>query len=172
MDSHLTSELTLIAGLRLEQWDAQYSDSNLENIDTDELLTGGKIGLNYQEATNRLYYVTLSKGYKPGGVNANSSLSPEDKEYQTETLWNLDAGLNSSHFENKIKSRLNLFYGKRKDQQVKNSKLIPHGDGSTEFVDFLDNAAEGTYYGLESEINYYPNDSLHLYTSLGLSSES
>jgi outer membrane receptor protein involved in Fe transport len=168
LDSHLTSELTLIAGLRLEQWDAQYSDSNLENIDTDELLTGGKIGLNYQEATNRLYYVTLSKGYKPGGVNANSSLSPEDKEYQTETLWNLDAGLNSSHFDNKIKSRLNLFYGKRKDQQVKNSKLIPHGDGSTEFVDFLDNAAEGTYYGLESEINYYPNDSLHLYTSLGL----
>ncbi len=168
LDSHITSELTLIAGLRLEQWDAQYSDSNLENIDTDELLTGGKIGLNYQEAVNRLYYVTLSKGYKPGGVNANSSLSPEDKEYQTETLWNVDAGLNSSHFDNKIKSRLNLFYGKRKDQQVKNSKLIPHGDGSTEFVDFLDNAAEGTYYGLESEINYYPNDSLHLYTSLGL----
>ena len=161
LDSHITSELTLIAGLRLEQWDAQYSDSNLENIDTDELLTGGKIGLNYQEAVNRLYYVTLSKGYKPGGVN-------EDKEYQTETLWNVDAGLNSSHFDNKIKSRLNLFYGKRKDQQVKNSKLIPHGDGSTEFVDFLDNAAEGTYYGLESEINYYPNDNLHLYTSLGL----
>jgi len=168
LNSHLTSKLTLITGLRLEYWEAQYSDSTLENIDTDELLTGGKIGLNYQDASNRLYYVTLSKGYKPGGVNANSSLTPEEKEYQTETLWNVDVGLNSNHFGNKVKSRLNLFYGKRKDQQTKDSKLISHDDGSTEFVDYLDNAAEGTYYGLESQIDYYPNDSFHLYSSLGL----
>jgi len=62
LDSHITSELTLIAGLRLEQWDAQYSDSNLENIDTDELLTGGKIGLNYQEAVNDSLHLYTSLG--------------------------------------------------------------------------------------------------------------
>jgi len=168
LDTHFTDKLTLVAGLRLEQWEAEYSDSENVNIDTDEVLSGGKLGLNYQADTDRLYYLTLSKGYKPGGVNSDYRLTPEAKEYQTENLWNLDAGVNSSHFNNTVKSRLNLFYGKRKDQQVKSSVVQTRTDGSTEFIDYLANAAEGTYYGLESQIDYYPQDALHLYTSLGL----
>ncbi len=168
LDTHFTDKITFVAGLRLEQWEAEYSDSENVNIDTDEFLSGGKIGLNYQSAVNRLYYVTLSKGYKPGGVNSDYRLTAEAKEYETENLWNLDVGLNSSHFNNTLKSRLNLFYGKRKDQQVKSSVVQTRTDGSTEFIDYLANAAEGTYYGLESQIDYYPQDALHLYTSLGL----
>lgn len=168
LDTHFTDKLTMVAGLRLEQWESEYSDSENVNIDTDEVLSGGKLGLNYQAETNRLYYVTLSKGYKPGGVNADYRLTPEQKEYQTENLWNLDVGLNSSHFNNTLKSRLNLFYGKRKDQQVKSSVVRIRPDLSTEFIDYLANAAEGTYYGLESQLDYYPQDALHLYTSLGL----
>ena len=167
LDTHFTDKLTLITGLRIEQWDSEYSDSENINIDADELLTGGKIGLNYKQFDNRLYYLTLSKGYKPGGVNADSSLSVEAKEYQTETLWNLDAGLNSSHFDNQMKSRLNLFYGKRNDQQVKSSK-VEYVGLAPDFIDYIANAAEGTYYGLESQVDYYPNDTLHLYTRLGL----
>ncbi len=60
-------------------------------------------------------------------------------------------------------SRFNLFYGKRKDQQVKT-----YIEASRSFTDFLDNAAKGTYYGLESQLDFYPNESLHLFTSLGL----
>jgi len=168
LDTHFTDKLTMVTGLRLENWEAQYSDSVNVNIDTDELLSGGKFGLNYQAQANRLYYVTLSKGYKPGGVNADYRLSADAKTYQTENLWNLDAGINSSHFNNTVKSRLNLFYGKRKDQQVKSSVVNRRADGSTEFIDYLTNAAEGTYYGLESQIDYYPIDDLHLYTSIGL----
>ena len=168
LDTHLTDKLTLVAGLRVEKWEAEYSDSENENIDTDEVLSGGKLGLNYQADTDSLYYITLSKGYKPGGVNADYRLAPNAKEYQTENIWNVDAGVNSSHFNNTLKSRLNLFYGKRKDQQVKSSVLEHRPDGSTGFIDYLANAAEGTYYGLESQIDYYPNDSLYLYASLGL----
>ncbi|NOR54726.1 MAG: TonB-dependent receptor [Sulfurovum sp.] len=168
LDTHFTDKLTLVTGLRLEQWDSEYTDSDLVAIDTDEFLTGGKVGLNYQAADNRLFYVTLAKGYKPGGVNADTRLNIAEKQYETETLWNLDLGLNSSHFDNKVKSRLNLFYGKRKDQQVKDSFVIDRADGSTEFVDYLSNAAEGSYYGLESQIDYTPLENLHLFTSIGL----
>ena len=131
-------------------------------------LTGGKLGLNYQANSDMLYYVTISKGYKPGGVNADYRLSSNAKTYETENLWNLDAGLNSSYFNNKVKSRLNLFYGKRKDQQVKSSVVDKRTDGSVEFIDYLTNAAEGTYYGLESQIDYYFVENLHMYTSVGL----
>ncbi|HIQ46573.1 MAG TPA: TonB-dependent receptor [Sulfurovum sp.] len=168
LDTHFTDKLTLVTGLRLEQWDLQYTDTDLVNIDTNEFLTGGKVGLNYQESDNRLFYVTLAKGYKPGGVNADTRLNNTEKKYETETLWNIDLGLNSSHFNNKVKSRLNFFYGKRKDQQVKDSFVITRGDGSTEFVDYLSNAAEGSYYGVESQIDYFPLESLHLFTSFGL----
>lgn len=168
LDTHFTDQLTMIAGLRLEQWDATYSDSENVNTDTDELLSGGKLGFNYQADVNRLYYVTLSKGYKPGGVNSDYRLTADEREYQTENLWNLDIGVNSSHFNDTVKSRLNLFYGKRKDQQVKSSVTNVRPDNSVEFIDYLANAAEGTYYGLESQIDYYPQDALHLYGSLGL----
>ncbi|HEY9128314.1 MAG TPA: TonB-dependent receptor, partial [Sulfurovum sp.] len=168
LDTHLTDQLTMIAGLRLEQWDAAYSDSEGVINDTDELLGGGKLGLNYQADVNRLYYVTLSKGYKPGGVNSDYRLTADEREYQTENLWNLDVGVNSSHLNDTLKSRLNLFYGKRKDQQVKSSVVNVRDDDSIEWIDYLANAAEGTYYGLESQIDYYPQDTLHLYAGLGL----
>ena len=161
LDTHFTNKLTLITGLRIEQWDSEYSDSEMVNINTDELLTGGKIGLNYQAASDRLYYVSLSKGYKPGGVNADNSLSPEAKEYQTETLWNLDAGLNSSHFNNSVKSRLNLFYGKRKDQQVKSSK-VEYVGLAPDFIDYIANAEKGTYYGLETHFRLCSNGYIYI----------
>ncbi len=164
LDSKIAPKLTLTTGLRVEKWEVDYTDSDDVIINTDENLYGGKIGLQYQQDKNYLYYVNLSRGYKPGGVNASDVPSLEYKKYQTETLWNVDAGLNSSHFDNKIKSRLNLFYGKRKDQQVK----IYDPSGPQEWTDYLSNAAEGHYYGVEAELNYTPNDNVQLYASLGL----
>ncbi|CAA6819288.1 MAG: TonB-dependent receptor [uncultured Sulfurovum sp.] len=168
LDSKITDKFTLITGLRVEKWKANYTDSDAVAINTSETLLGGKIGLNYEANEDTLIYTTLSKGYKPGGVNADNSLTATEKEYSTEGLWNLDLGVNSSHMENTLTSRLNLFYGKRDDQQVKSSNTQLRADGSTDFIDFTSNAAKGSYYGLESELNYYPNDTLHLFTSVGL----
>ncbi|MEA1953720.1 MAG: TonB-dependent receptor [Campylobacterota bacterium] len=160
LDTAITKKLTLISALRVENWKADYSNSIGETLKKDELLTGGKLGLNYQYNDKQLYYVSLAKGYKPGGVNAEDVPT---KDYETETLWNLEAGLNSSHFNDTLKNRLNIFYGKRKDQQVK----LYEGD-AVDFRNYLSNAEEGSYYGLESQLDYYPNDSLHLYSSIGL----
>ena len=168
LDNAINDKLTLVTGLRVEKWEANYRDSAAVQIDTDEVLEGGKVGLNYQKDDNTLIYTTLSKGYKPGGVNADDSLNANAKEYKTEALWNLDAGINSSHLNNRLTSRLNLFYGKRDDQQVKSSVVQVRDDGSTQYTDYLANAAEGTYYGLESELNYYPDEHLHLYSNIGI----
>lgn len=168
MDSALTDKFTLITGLRVEKWSAKYSDSDALNINTDETLAGGKVGVKYQQDDDTLFYTTLSKGYKPGGVNADNALSAEVRDYKTETLWNLDAGVNSSHFDSKVTSRLNFFYGERRDQQVKSSVVQIRDDGSTDYTDYLANAAKGSYYGVESELNYYPTDNLHLFSSIGL----
>ena len=166
LDTYFTNKLTLISGLRVEKWESDYNDSASINIDTNEVLFGGKFGLNYQATENSLYYTTLSKGYKPGGVNSVSRLALNQKEYETETLWNLDLGVNNSHFDDIVKSRLNFFYGKRKDQQVKDylDRINPWDS----WDEYLTNGGESTYYGLESQLDYYPNDVLHLHSSLGL----
>lgn len=164
----LSEKLTFIVGMRIEKWDAEFVDSDAMLIDTDETLLGGKLGLTYHQDVNNLHYVTLSKGYKPGGINADNSLSDNQREFKTEHLWNLDIGRTSSHFNGALKSRVNLFYGLREDQQVKSSVVQVREDASTDFTDYLANAAKGKYYGLESQVDYYANDDLHLFLSLGL----
>jgi len=163
LDTHLSDKLTIISGLRVEKWDMEYSDSNNVAIENDEVMVGGKLGVNYQASQNALYYVTLSRGYKPGGVNAGTTLAAADKTFATETLWNVDLGVNTSYYDNTLTSRFNLFYGKRKDIQIKLYQEDEHS-----FTDYLGNAAQGSYYGLESQLDYYVNDALHVYSSIGL----
>ena len=168
LDSVIAEKLTLTTGLRVEKWEAAFSDSDALGIDTDEVLVGGKIGLSYQQDEKNLHYITLSKGYKPGGVNADNSLSLEARDFKTEHLWNLDVGRTFSALEGSLVSRVNFFYGQRRDQQVKSSFVEVREDASTNFVDYLANAAKSSYYGAEAQLDYYANDNLHLFTSLGL----
>ena len=168
LDSNLTNKLILTTALRIENWEAKFEDNDSLNIDTDEILIGGKIGLSYQEDENNLYYATLSKGYKPGGVNPDNSLSNDARDFKTEHLWNIDLGKNFSYFENKLNNRINFFYGLREDQQVKSSSANVRSDGSTEFIDYYANAAKSHYYGVEVQTDYYADNTLHLFASLGL----
>ena len=168
LDAEIVPKLTLTTGLRVESWEAEYQDSDAVKIDTDETLLGAKIGLAYQQNANTMHYITLSKGYKPGGVNADNSLSDDAKEYETETLWNLDLGRTFSHLDNRLKTRLNAFYGKRKEQQVKSSIAGKDEEGNPSFTDYTANAGEGHYYGLETEMSYRPTDSVHLFANVGL----
>ncbi|MCF6245606.1 MAG: TonB-dependent receptor, partial [Sulfurovum sp.] len=163
LDTHLSEKLTIISGLRVEKWDMEYKDSHNVHIENDETMVGGKLGVNYQSSDTALYYATLSRGYKPGGVNAGTKLSATDKTFATETLWNVDLGVNTSYYDNTLTSRFNVFYGKRKDIQI---KLYQENEHS--FTDYLGNAAQGSYYGLESQLDYYLNDTIHLYSSIGL----
>jgi outer membrane receptor protein involved in Fe transport len=168
IDAEIVPKLTLVTGFRVEKWEAKYKDSDAVKIDTDETLIGGKVGLEYQQDEKTLHYITLSKGYKPGGVNADNSLIDSAREYKTETLWNLDMGRTFSNLDDKLKTRLNAFYGKRKEQQVKSSVVGTDDEGNPSFTDYTANAAKGHYYGLETEFDYNPNDTLHLFANVGL----
>lgn len=168
LDTKLNEKFTLTTGLRVEKWDAKYADSAAFKTSTDETLVGGKVGVSYNQDENNLHYITLTKGYKPGGVNANGELDAKAKVYDTETLWNVDMGRNSVFLEGTLQTRLNLFYGKRKEQQVNSSVVIPRKDGSTEFIGYIANAAKSSYYGLEADVSYRPTDDVLVYANLGV----
>ncbi len=164
LDMAINEQLTLVSGLRLEQWETTYSDSDDASFNDTENLVGGKIGLEYKVNATQLAYVTLSRGYKPGGFNPVSDASGLPKQYETESLWNVDLGVNGTYLEGQLTNRTNLFYGKRKDQQVGTSYVTE----GYKYTDYITNADKGTYYGLETEFAYRPNDEITFNASLGL----
>ena len=168
LDTKVNNKLKLITGLRLEQWKADYSDSNTHKVNTNEVLYGGKLGLEYDLTPDQLSHISLSRGYKAGGVNTDGSLPKKLLDYGTEYLWNFELGLNSFFLDDALTTRLSAFYAKRKNQQVKSSIVTTRNDGSSEFTEYFGNAAAGHNLGLEAELSWKVNPKLTLRTSLGL----
>jgi iron complex outermembrane receptor protein len=164
LDTHLTDKLTLITGLRVENFRADYKDSNGIDIDTSEVLFGGKLGLNYQLNDNHLVYTSLSRGYKSGGINNNDSLPVSKLEFDTEYMWTAETGLKSLWLDGDLSSSINLFYSSRRDAQVKSSIVV----GIGAFEDSITNAAKGTNYGLEAELDWSATDDVRLFAAVGL----
>ena len=163
LDVEINNKIKLLTGIRLEKWDTDYSDSDNVAFSDNENLVGGKIGLEYQNTDTQLMYITLSRGYKPSGFNPVTDASGLPKQYKSESLWNVDLGVNGTYLNGQLTNRTNLFYGKRKDQQVG----VSYSNG-IKFTDYVTNADKGTYYGLETEFMYRPNDEITFNASLGL----
>lgn len=164
LDTYLTDKLTLISGLRVERFEADYQDSNGLDLDPSETLFGGKLGLNYQLHEDHLAFTSLSRGYKSGGVNNNDALPDSKREFDTEYMWNLEVGLKSLWLDGDLVTNITAFYAWRRDAQVKSSIALPGG----EFQDSLDNAARGTNYGIEADADWLVNEKLRLFAAVGL----
>lgn len=157
----------VFAGARIERWAAQYQDSELSDVRNDETLLGGKLGILHQLRDNHILTATLSRGFKPGGVNIEGTLPQNLRSYDTEYLLNYELSLNSVWNKN-LQSRLTAFHSQRQQQQLKGSYQVAHDDGSTEWLDYTDNADAGTQNGLELEINQRLSARAEMQWSLGL----
>ncbi len=164
LDTHLTDKLTLITGLRVEYFEADYQDSNALDIDTSERLFGGKLGLNYQINDDHMTYTSLSRGYKSGGVNNNDALPDSKREFDTEYMWSLEAGLKSRWLGGDLITNVAAFYSLRRDAQVKSSVFV----GGGEFEDSIANAARGKNYGLEADFDWLMSQDFRLFGAVGL----
>ena len=164
LDTALTDRLTLISGLRVERFEADYEDSNGLDLAPSETLFGGKLGLNYQLSNNHMMFTSLSRGYKSGGVNNNDNLPDSKREFDTEYMWNLEVGLKSLWLEGDLITNITAFYALRRDAQVKSSISLPGG----EFEDSIDNAARGKNIGIEADMDWLVNDQFRVFAALGL----
>jgi len=131
-------------------------------------MVGGKLVLSYQQNENSFWYGSINRGYKAGGTNTDGSLPDELRSFDPEYLTNYELGYKVSLLNNDAYVRTAVFYMDRADMQVKSSKTITREDGSTEFIEYLGNAASGNNYGLEVEAAWQINNTFNLYGSLGL----
>ena len=168
LDSSLSQKLTLETGLRVERRDTIYRDSELLGFSPTETLWGGRVAAKYLLNSNTMAYASIARGYKAGGFNTDGTLDADLREFGEEFLVEYEMGIKSNLLENKLHLKAALFHDDRHEQQVKSSTGRIRANGSTEFVDFIGNAAEGTNNGVEFEAVWTPSEQLGLTASLGL----
>ncbi|MDG1074470.1 MAG: TonB-dependent receptor [Methylophilaceae bacterium] len=172
LDSHLTDKLTFVTGGRIEYFEAQYKDAGIVRAaasslktSVNEVLYGAKLGLNYQANKDQLIYTSLTRGYKPGGINDDNRIAANAREFNTEFMLNLETGLKSAWLDGRLMTNLAAFYAKRKDAQTKSSTQAA---GGPSFIEFTANAAEATHMGIEASLDWFLTDQFRVIGSLGL----
>ncbi|MBB1324401.1 TonB-dependent receptor [Pseudoalteromonas sp. SR45-1] len=166
---------TLITGLRVEQYQGDYTDSNGFIQDTDDVTVGGKIALEYQVIDRTMIYTSITRGYKAGGINSEALAKAKDEglnlsadffqqhtSFDPEYLWSGEFGVKGSSLDDKFTLRLAAFYMHRDDIQLKAWQV----EGQ-QFTGYVDNASSGSNYGLEVEGSYQLTDNLFLTGSAG-----
>jgi iron complex outermembrane receptor protein len=165
----LRQNLALTSGLRYENWQADYSDSNQINGKNDEHLFGGKLALELTTDADDLIYLSLTRGYKAGGFNAEAELPSEsERHFDTEYQWNYELGGKFYFADGSMTQHITAFYTDRQDLQLKSSTAIVNDGGATSFIDYTTNAGKGYSYGIEWEMSWQLQDNLIFASSLGL----
>ena len=164
----LSEGTSLLAGVRFEKRETNYKDSEGIEFSPSEDFWGGEISLNKDLSDNLLGYVSIARGFKAGGFNIDGTLDSDLREFNEEYLIEYETGLKGAFFGDNLQVRLAIFMDDRRDQQVKSSLVRPRSDGSTEFIDFLGNAAAGTNKGLEGSIVWELNPNWRLTLDAGI----
>ena len=167
-DTQLNNDWNLTVGIRGERFSADYYDSSLVNFRPSENLVGGRVTLTYNTAANTLIYSTISKGYKAGGFNTDGTLDRDLRNFDSEGLLNYEIGFKGMLLENRFQTQIALFFMNRDDVQISSSIVRTRDDGSSEFIDYIGNAAAGSNYGLEFSGNFKATERVYFYGSLGL----
>ncbi|MCR9277708.1 MAG: TonB-dependent receptor [Pseudomonadaceae bacterium] len=155
-------------GARLERAKASYRDSEGAQFEPDDNVAGFRAQLEADVGANGLVYLSASSGYKAAGFNTDGTLAREFREYDEETLWNLEAGLRSTLWDERLRVAASVFWMQRDDVQINRSLIVERPDGSSEFIDFVDNAAEGFNRGIELDLNVRLTETLSGFASVGL----
>mgnify|MGYP000221075429 CR=1 FL=1 len=163
----IDQNLDLVTSLRIENRSSDYSDSEGVSDDTSDWMYGGRIALEAELDQDRRVFIGASRGFKGGGVNSNPNLSADQRIYDPETLWNLETGLRQNWDEGRGYLSLTFFYMWRRDLQIGTS-IQPNPADPTSFTYYTDNAAEGSNYGAEIELQAPLTEQLELFASLGL----
>jgi outer membrane receptor protein involved in Fe transport len=159
------SRTRLIVGLRTEHLDLKGQGTRTRfraarnafdpevsfQPDFDDTFLGGKLTLEHDVNDHQLAFASITRGYKGGGINIDARISPpaDPLTYETEYLWNYEAGFRGHWFEQRLRGEVTVFHLQRNDTQVRDSAGF---GGSYRF--FTANANDAKVYGLEASASY------------------
>jgi outer membrane receptor protein involved in Fe transport len=173
-----TEKLGVTVGLRWERRSADYLDTNANAFSPDDAMLGGELAFDWQLAERRSAYLRLARGYKAGGFNVslagvdfgsvdNGALSPEQIEFDPESLTSLEAGLRATSADGRLRADIGLFVARRDDQQVKVPLQLQLGDPAS-FLFVTANSERGKLHGVEATFDWQATERFGFSAALGL----
>jgi outer membrane receptor protein involved in Fe transport len=163
-------QTTLTLAMRVEQFAADYSDSDNFTESVDDTLFAGSVSVDYA-LDAALLYASVSRGYKAGGFNFDQRLSGDERTFDPEYNWNFETGIKGDLLEGLARYQFTAFYMRRQDAQVSDFAVFENelDDGSvvTGFADAIRNTDTGTNKGLELSSKWQLSDRWELTANLG-----
>jgi outer membrane receptor protein involved in Fe transport len=167
VDQAIGDTATLTMGLRLERRTTSYEDSAGLVTAPSDSLWGGEIAMSFEHSDAVTSFVSLSKGYKANGFNLGLAVPEEYRTFDSEALYNLEAGIKSSLLGQTLQLNASIFASRHDDAQVRTSFQLSPGD-PTSFGFVTINVDESDALGVEADVRWLPSDSWMLYATLGL----
>lgn len=176
VDMQLNSHWRLTLGGRVERYRNPYSDNNAVQARPSDTMWGGRASLAYLADSGALWYATLARGYKTGGVNGEAIGRAIDKQlpdvadfllarttFAPELLSSLELGYKWANAEQTQQLTVAAFAQYRDDVQLKGWI-----NEQQTFVGYIENAASGRVNGLELEWRQQLNQQWLWFASIGL----
>lgn len=173
---NLTEKLQLTTGLRFEHFSDDYNDSNAVPRNSSDNYWSGRLNLEYFTGDDALFYLTLSRSVKPGGVNTETSssfpvINPafqpfllERRTFAKETLFNKEIGIKTRMLDDRLALRLSLFHMDRDNAQLESFVW----DATTFiFTGFLDSNSDAENYGAELEVSLELTSKVRVFSNIG-----
>ncbi len=176
LELQLNSAWQLTLGGRLERYGNPYNDTNAVQARPSDTMWGGRASLAYRSGNGALWYGTLARGYKTGGVNGEAIGTAIARQMTDVT----DFLLARSTFAPELLSSLELGYKWANTEQTQQLTVAAFAQYRDEvqlkgwinqqqtFIGYIENAASGRVNGLELEWRQQLNQQWLWFANLGL----
>ena len=171
---HLSDRLGITVGGRLTRDDKEYvyglsrpesGEVPLppETLEEDWTEFLPKLGIEFQQTDDLLWYGNASRGYKAGGYNSRALSGIAPKAYDPEYINSFEAGVKSTLLNNTLILNGAIFYNDYQDIQL--LAVLDLGGGNVETV--IENAGEATIIGGELEFQWAPTAQFNMSGGVG-----
>ncbi|MDA5192836.1 TonB-dependent receptor [Govanella unica] len=110
-----------------------------------------KFNLSYKPTDHVMFYAQAAQGFRPGGANQVIGLAESLTPYDSDSLWNYEAGVKSSWLDNRLVANITGYWIDWKDMQVQ-------GRTANNAFSFVSNAGAARIKGVEFEFIARPLD--------------
>lgn len=118
-----------------------------------------RVAIDYRVAENAMLFASYARGYKAGGFNTQEV----DSKFDNENVWNVEIGLKSQLFDNRVRFNTSVWKYKYNDKQA--IRLVAFESGSVPRYVTETSDVEGK--GVDVEILWAPTPGLRLFANGG-----
>jgi len=122
-----------------------------------------KLGFEYRQTDDILWYSNLARGYKSGGYNARDLSGNPPQPYDPEFINSFELGVKTSWADRRLIANAAIFYNDYKDIQLLTVTDLGGGNVQTNIT----NAAKARIIGGELELTALPIPELQLSVNMG-----